>query len=711
MKRIPVALSLLAVLAVSGAPGAAQPARSPAATLRSLFFQRDFAGALVDGPKLVAQSRDASEAQAWYALNLARSGQGKEAIAMAEQLTAKRPKDGWAWFALAGALNYLEGRPADAVSAAEKAFELLPGNADAVWLRAQTLANDENRRGDAIAFVDAQRGRVKNPAEIVVTKGYALFLQATSGTTRDEAKLKAAFAVFEEARQIDPSNVNAWALPASYLTGLSRSDEAYPLAKKALELAPRSTSVHQTYWSAIRTSRQFDAERKQKEIEADVTAFLRANGDRRGALYAVVSLSRDMKWAERRRELEERILKDFNDSPEAEWVLAYRWREMARTKEGSTSLQYRQILTDYVARPNHYRTGLLGEAYRNLFMVLAADSTVGGDELYRAAEGALKYETANVHIVRADIPVALADRKVHLADAERIAREGIDALRRKVESQRSLYESQGEFERAIETMTAVGHDALGWVLFAEDRLADAEKELLAAYELYHTSRTNLDHLGRFYLAQKDEAKAEEYFVKGLGVQALGTNPCETALRSLYERRHGSLDGINDYFTKLADRDRTRRKHAVLAQRLTTPEPAPPFNLKSLDGKRVSLDSLKGKIVVVNFWGIWCGWCVEELPEYQKLFEKYANDPGVAILTIDNDQNADDVPPWMAQKKYTFPVLLDDAYVNKTGITAFPTTWFLDPQGRKVFEKIGWSEKLLEEFSWRIEALREVKKPS
>jgi thiol-disulfide isomerase/thioredoxin len=130
-----------------------------------------------------------------------------------------------------------------------------------------------------------------------------------------------------------------------------------------------------------------------------------------------------------------------------------------------------------------------------------------------------------------------------------------------------------------------------------------------------------------------------------------------------------------------------------------------FNLKTLDGRPVTLESLKGRTVVINFWGIWCGWCVKELPDLQKLHEKYAADPDVAILTIDNDQNPSDVPPWMKQRGFTFPVLLDDGYVTKAGVHAFPTTWFLDRQGRKVFEKVGWSEKLLEEFSWRVEATR------
>jgi hypothetical protein len=94
-----------------------------------------------------------------------------------------------------------------------------------------------------------------------------------------------------------------------------------------------------------------------------------------------------------------------------------------------------------------------------------------------------------------------------------------------------------------------------------------------------------------------------------------------------------------------------------------------------------------------------------MPDLQKLHEKYAADPDVAILTIDNDQNPADVPPWMKEKGFTFPVLLDDGYVSKVAVHAFPTTWFLDREGRKVFEKVGWSEKLVEEFSWRVEAIR------
>ena len=60
---------------------------------------------------------------------------------------------------------------------------------------------------------------------------------------------------------------------------------------------------------------------------------------------------------------------------------------------------------------------------------------------------------------------------------------------------------------------------------------------------------------------------------------------------------------------------------------------------------------------------------------------------------------------MEKEGYTFPVLLDEGYVSDVKVRAFPTTWFVDPEGNICFEKMGWSEELAQEFGWRVEALR------
>ena len=330
-------------------------------------------------------------------MSLARTDSVDDAIEPARQLVAAAPKDGWSWMAQAAALHYKGGRMAEAIESAAKAFELMPASVDAAWLRAQTLAADPKRRDEAIAFVDAHRARLGNPAELLTAKAYTFYVLSSATTPRDEARLKQAFETYAEARQADPNNVNAHFLPGTYLTSLKRTDEAYELLKKAVALAPGASDVHRGYWSAIKANPKLTAEQKNAEIEADVTPFLEKHGNRPGALLTASYAARDLKQADRQRQIENAILQTFSDSPEAEWVLIGRLREFD-SAEALKKPEYRQLLRDYVARPKHYHEGLLGETYRNLFFNLVGDASVSDAELLRVADGMTKYETTNIHI-------------------------------------------------------------------------------------------------------------------------------------------------------------------------------------------------------------------------------------------------------------------------------------------------------------------------
>ena len=58
-----------------------------------------------------------------------------------------------------------------------------------------------------------------------------------------------------------------------------------------------------------------------------------------------------------------------------------------------------------------------------------------------------------------------------------------------------------------------------------------------------------------------------------------------------------------------------------------------------------------------------------------------------ILTINNNTNPDEVGPWMKEKGYDFPVLLDRGYGSNSGVHVYPTTWFIDAEGRIAFLKL------------------------
>ena len=192
----------------------------------------------------------------------------------------------------------------------------------------------------------------------------------------------------------------------------------------------------------------------------------------------------------------------------------------------------------------------------------------------------------------------------------------------------------------------------------------------------------------------------------MGIQSPSENPCEASLG----RIHGSLKGTGGsfeaYIAQIRGEDRKVRLSAVMESRIAEPATTPAFRLDTIDGMSVASDDLAGKVAVINFWGVWCGWCVRELPDLQKLHEKYREDPEVVILTINNDRDPKTVLPWMEKHGYDFTVLLDDGYVaSHAGISSFPTTWFLDPDRKIAFKKDGWTKELGEEFGWRIDALR------
>lgn len=349
---------------------------------------------------------------------------------------------------------------------------------------------------------------------------------------------------------------------------------------------------------------------------------------------------------------------------------------------------------------------MIGDAYRNLFYTYREDTTVNSDTLLQVVNGMVKYEGINVHITHGEGPKLLAERGVDFTRAKEIAREGVRKARKKINEQKEwAYDTEEEYQKAMDSYTGRMYDALGWVFFHEGQLDSAEKYISKAYSLDSDNRETIYHLGKLHQKRGNNLQAEDYYLKGTGIEGSGDNPNESALKSLYIEMHGSSEGYDEYHAKLVRQNEADRKEEILSSRKENPEPVTPFTLNTLKGDTLSSDQLDGKITIVNIWGIWCGPCVREMPDIQKLHEKYSDNPEVKVLTINNDPSIEKVREWMDENEYSFPVLRDDGYLNEAGIHLFPTTWFLDPEKEIAFIKEGYTEKLVEEFTWRIEDLQ------
>lgn len=116
--------------------------------------------------------------------------------------------------------------------------------------------------------------------------------------------------------------------------------------------------------------------------------------------------------------------------------------------------------------------------------------------------------------------------------------------------------------------------------------------------------------------------------------------------------------------------------------------APDFELNSSDGSIVKLSELRDKNVILNFWATWCGYCILEMPDLQKLQDAHADD--LLILTINVGESKEEVKKFMEDNNLNLSVVLDEKMdvANTYGIRSFPTTIAINKKGEAVTGYVG-----------------------
>lgn len=137
------------------------------------------------------------------------------------------------------------------------------------------------------------------------------------------------------------------------------------------------------------------------------------------------------------------------------------------------------------------------------------------------------------------------------------------------------------------------------------------------------------------------------------------------------------------------------------------KPAPSFQVETLDGERISLEGLHGKVVVLDFWATWCGPCRLTLPLVRDL-QSALKGKNVEVLCMnvwEKDPERARVAPYWKENGYPMKVGLASATdATNYGLTGIPTLFVIDGNGKIRFQHVGYSPYMDEEIAWVVDAL-------
>ncbi len=185
---------------------------------------------------------------------------------------------------------------------------------------------------------------------------------------------------------------------------------------------------------------------------------------------------------------------------------------------------------------------------------------------------------------------------------------------------------------------------------------------------------------------------------------------------LYRQAHGSESGLGDMLLQAYDRNLALVHSRELQLRSGDPnaqltDPMQ-FTLSAVEGGPLKMPSLKGKVVVFDFWATWCGPCRQQHPLYEQVKARFRSNPSVVFLSIDTDEDRKLVKPFLAEVKWEGPVYFEDGLSRALHITTIPTTVIANPRGQVAGRMNGFvPERFVEMLTERIrDALAEGPKP-
>jgi len=185
------------------------------------------------------------------------------------------------------------------------------------------------------------------------------------------------------------------------------------------------------------------------------------------------------------------------------------------------------------------------------------------------------------------------------------------------------------------------------------------------------------------------------------------------LGELYAKQHGSEKGLGDLVLAAYDRVTTivetrRKKLLALDPNSALADPME-FTVTGLDGKKLRLASLKGKLLIMDFWATWCVPCRIQHPLYETLRQRFGARGDVVFLEMNSDEDRSVVEPFLTTEKWDKTVYFEDGLARLLNVMNIPTTILIDKNGRLASRMDGFDpETFLDQMTNRIQAILSAK---
>ncbi len=304
----------------------------------------------------------------------------------------------------------------------------------------------------------------------------------------------------------------------------------------------------------------------------------------------------------------------------------------------------------------------------------------------------------------------------YLEVAKRLSKKSLDIImaEQKSLSHKPAMYTDTEWKKNMEYSFGMYSDTYALIQF---KLGNTQEALKYQELACKTSDWNDKEMNERYAVYHEKALNNPVETEKILTQLIIEGKASEKMKEQHRRLFLANNTLESAYEKLIEQLNWRVKSAMkeeLKESMMN-EPAPAFALKDLAGNMVSLESLKGKVVVLDFWATWCGPCKASFPGMQNAVNKFASSDDVVFLFVDTwERSADktkNAKDFIESKGYKFHVLIDEdnKVVESFGVSGIPTKFIIDKNGNIRFKSVGFSgdnDALVDEISMMIELATE-----